>query len=72
MHTKENDEKTKNLEKVTFLQDITQILNSRSGLNFARDNQSIIYFNDICNLIEIYIYARKEHPFTSYSRAPKT
>ena len=28
-----------------------------------------IYFNDLGELIEIYIYARKKHTFTSYSAA---
>ena len=27
---------------------------------------SIIYFNDLRKPIEIYIYSRKKHPFTSY------
>ena len=32
-----------------------------------------IYFNDLYKPIEIYIYARKKHPFTSYpaSKHPK-
>ena len=29
----------------------------------------IYYFNDLRKLIEIYIYARKKHPFTSYPAA---
>ena len=29
----------------------------------------IIFFNSLCKPIEIYIYARKKHPFTSYPAA---
>ena len=43
-------------------------------LGDARGNKSIIFFNDLCKPIEIYIYARKKHPFTNYPAAqhPKT
>ena len=29
--------------------------------DYARGNWSIIYFNDLCRLIEIYIYVTKKH-----------
>ena len=44
-------------------------LNSCHSLDHARNNESIIYFNDLCKTIEIYIYARKKLPFTSYLAA---
>ena len=39
----------------------------RCSLNNACGKRSIINFNNLCKPIEIYIYARKKHPFTSYS-----
>ena len=36
------------------------------GLDYARDNEPIIYFNDPCMPIEKYMYVRKKHPFTNY------
>ena len=34
----------------------------------------VYFFNELCKPIEIYIYARKKHPITSYPTAkhPKT
>ena len=34
---------------------------------------NLLCFNDLCKPIEIYIYVRKRHPFTSYlaARHPK-
>ena len=66
---KKGDAKRKNPKKCRFLQGGTQSLNSCHSLDYARDNESIIYFNDLCKPIEIYIYARKKHPFTSYPAA---
>ena len=37
--------------------------------DYARGNESIIYFIDLCKPIETYIYARKKHPFASYPAA---
>ena len=43
--------------------------NSFCSFHSANGNESIIYFTDLCKPIETYIYARKKHPFTSYSAA---
>ena len=43
--------------------------NKHETLGNARDNESIKYFNDLFKPIEIYVYARKKHPFTSYLAA---
>ena len=40
-----------------------------SQSDYAHDNKSIICFKDLCKAIEIYIYARKKYPFTSYPAA---
>ena len=47
----------------------TQTLNSFRSLEYARDNKSITFFYDLCKPIEMYIYARKKHPFNSYPAA---
>ena len=44
----------------------TQALYSCRSLGYAGGNKSIIFFNNLCKLIEIYIYVRTKHPFTSY------
>ena len=36
-----------------------QTLNSCRSFRYAHGNESIIIINDLCKLIEIYIYARK-------------
>ena len=38
-------------------------------IDYARGNESIIYFTDLGEPIETYIYARKKHPFASYPAA---
>ena len=43
--------------------------NSLRSFDYARGNESIIYFTDLCKPIKTYIYARKNHPFTSYPAA---
>ena len=43
--------------------------NSFRSFEYARGNESIIYFTDLCKPIETYIYARKKHPFASYPAA---
>ena len=53
----------------TFFWSGPQTLNSCRSLHYARGNKYIIFFNDLCKPIEIYIYARKKHPFTSYPAA---
>ena len=52
-----------------FFQSETLTLNSCRSLHYARGNESIIYFTDLCKPIETYIYARKKHPFASYPTA---
>ena len=44
-------------------------LNSCRSLDYARGNESIIHFTDLCKPIETYIYARKKHTFTGYPAA---
>ena len=39
------------------------------NFHYAHGNESIIYFTDLCELIETYIYVRKKHPFASYPAA---
>ena len=43
----------------------TQMFNSCRSIDYARGNESIIYFNNLCKPIEIYNYVRKKRPFTS-------
>ena len=40
-------------------------MSSCRSLDYARGHKSIRIFNDLCKQIEIYIYARKKHPFAS-------
>ena len=47
----------------------TQTLKSCHRLGYARGSESIIFFNYLCNPLEIYNYARIKHPFTSYPTA---
>ena len=47
----------------------TQTINSCCSLDYARGNESIICFTNLCKLIETYYYARKMHPFASYPTA---
>ena len=48
-----------------FFQCETLTSNSFRSLDYALGNESIIYFTDLCNPIETYIYARKKHLFAS-------
>ena len=52
-----------------FFQSETLILNSCRSLDYARGNESIIYFTDLCKPIENNIYVKKKHPFASYPAA---
>ena len=52
-----------------FFQSETLTLKSCCSIDYARSNESIIYFTDLCKPIETYIYARKRHPFTCYPAA---
>ena len=61
--------KWKTPKKVTFWRSGPQTLNSCHSLKCACNNDSIIYFNGLCNPIELYNYARKKRPFSSYSAA---
>ena len=64
--TKQDDGKRRQSKRMTVEQ---QTWNSCRSLHHARDNGPITYFNDLCKPIELYIYARKKHPFTSYPAA---
>ena len=61
--------KRTNTDTVTTFLSETLTLNSCRSLDYARANKSIIYFTDLCNPIETYIYAIKKHPFASYPAA---
>ena len=52
-----------------FFQSGTQALDSFRSLGYARGNESIIYFADLCKPIEIYIYARKKAPICKLFRS---
>ena len=52
-----------------FSQSETLTLNSCRSLDYAQGNKSIIYFTDLCKLIETYIYVKKKHPFKIYLAA---
>ena len=70
MQTGKVDGKRTNMDTVElFPQSETLASNSCRSLDYARGNESIIYFTDLCKPIETYIYARKKHPFTSYPAA---
>ena len=60
-------EKTRTLSR--FPQREPLPLNSFHSFDYARGNESIIYFTDLGEPIETYIYARKKHPFASYPAA---
>ena len=53
MTKEERWETMKPEESDVFLQGGTQTLNSCLSLDYARDNESCVYFNDLCKLIEI-------------------
>ena len=52
-----------------FSQSEPLLSNPFRSFDYARGNESIIYFIDLCKPIETYIYARKKHPFASYPAA---
>ena len=52
-----------------FFQSEPLTLNSCRSLDYARGNESIIYFTELCKPIETDIYARKKRPFASYPAA---
>ena len=58
-----------NTNTVTFFQSDPLPSNSFRSFDYARGNESIFYFTDLCKPIETYIYARKKHPFASYPAA---
>ena len=64
------DERTKQRRALSrFFQAESLTLNSRHSVDYARGNESIIYFTDLCKPVETYIYARKKHPFAIYPAA---
>ena len=70
-HTKDNanENRTNTGTGAFFFQTEPLTLNSCRSLDYARGNESIIYVTDLCKPIEIYVYARKKHPFASYPAA---
>ena len=44
-------------------------MNTSRSFGYECGKKSTIFFNDLCKPMEIYIYARKKHPFTSYPAA---
>ena len=52
-------------EHVAFFQSEPLPSNSFRSFNYARGNESIIYFTDLYKPIETYIYVRKKHPLAS-------
>ena len=56
-------------KKVTCFCEIEQTQNFCLSHGYARGNWSIIYFNDLCKLIERYLYDSEKHPFSSYHAA---
>ena len=67
--TKVGDEKRINTKTVMLFSIVKDKHYSCRSLGYACGNKSIILFNILCKPIEIYIYDRKEHPFTGYSAA---
>ena len=65
--TNNDDENRINTKTVTLFQNGTQTFNFCCSLGYG--NMSIIFFNDFCKAIRIYIYARKKHLFISYLAA---
>ena len=69
-HTNKNaDGKQTNMDTVAFFLKWNTNINSCRSLDYARGNESIIYFTDLYKPIETYIYARKKRPFASYPAA---
>ena len=67
--TENADGKRQRRTQSRFFQSETLTSNSFRSLDYARGNESIIYFTDLCKRIETYIYARKKDPFASYPAA---
>ena len=71
--TNNDDENRINTKTVTLFQNRTQTFNFCRSLGYVHGNMSIIFFNDLCKPIRIYIYARKKHFYKlSCSKASKT
>ena len=51
-----------NTDTVAFFQSDPLLSNPFRSFDYARGNESIIYFIDLCKLIETYMYTRKKHP----------
>ena len=63
----QNADQTRTLSR--FFQRASLPSNSFRSFDYARGNESIIYFTDLCTPIDTYIYARNKHPFASYPAA---
>ena len=61
--------KQTNTNTVAFFQSESLPSNSFCSFDYARGNESIVYFTDLCKPIETYTYARKKHPIASYPAA---
>ena len=71
-HIKDNEKRKKPKESDVFLQGGTQTLNFCHSLDYAHDNESVIYFNDLSKPIEIYTYVKKASICKLFhSKAPK-
>ena len=70
-HANKNaDRERTNTDTVTLFPSETLTLNSCHSLDYARGNESIIYFTNLSKPIEkTYIYAKKKHSFVSYPAA---
>ena len=60
--TQNADASQTNTGTVAFLQSEPLSSNSFCSFEYARGNESIIYFTDLGKPIETYIYARNKHP----------
>ena len=70
VHANKNDGANRiNTKIVMLFRSGTSTFNTCRSLDYTHDNESIIFFNDLCKPMEIYIHARKKYPFTSYSTA---
>ena len=71
VHTKKNRrwEMNKHGHSRPFSKSQSRTLNSCRSLDYARGNESIICFTDLCKPIATYFYARNGHTLASYPAA---
>ena len=58
-----------NTNTVAFFQSESLPSISFCSFDYARGNESMVHFTDLCKPMETYVYARKKHPFASYPAA---